>query len=231
MTVEPEVLAVAVAVVDGQRREIAALYAGDDRVGVLLLHQDAVDAQNEVRSELARDAVEVVIRRLIAVQLAGLVAVGAVQLAHPCAFKDLDRVGDHHRTHIVRVFLHDLALLQRELAVGHFVLRLVARPGELHGFLEVLRVVVDEVDGALAGAEDVLRGVGGIAAVEEHGVAALARHIVRRDQGVGSERRGAVLGKGADNDGRHRVVQRGLVEVVHDPQVFKAAHKWGVLLI
>ena len=221
--VEPEVLAVAVAIVHGQRREVLRAYAVDDGVTVLFLHEDAVDLEDEVGAELGGDAVEVVIRRLIAVQHAGLVVLRVVQLAHPGALDHLDRVREHHGALLAGLLL-DLALLQAELALGHLVLGLVAGPGELDALLEGFGVVVHKVDGTLAAAEDVLCGVGGVAAAQQHRVVILARDVVGLAQGIGPQRGGAILAQRADDHCGHREEQGGLVEVVYHAQVFKARH-------
>ena len=55
---EPEVLAVAVAVVHRKRRKIFGGDPADYGVGVLLLHQDPVHPQDEVGAVLGGDSVE-----------------------------------------------------------------------------------------------------------------------------------------------------------------------------
>ena len=77
--VEPEVLAVAVAIVYRQGRKIAGLNTIDDGIVILLLHQDAVHLQNEVCTKLGGDAVEIMVGRLVAIELAWLVILGVVQ--------------------------------------------------------------------------------------------------------------------------------------------------------
>ena len=174
-------------------------------------------------AELGGDAVEVVIGRLIAVQLAGLIAIGVVQFPHPGALDHLDGVGEDLRALLPGLLL-DLAGLPAEAAPGHLVLRLVPGPAELDAFLEGGWLVVHEVDGALAPGQDVLGRVGGVAAAQQHGVVVLAGHIVGLAQGIGPQRGGAVLAQGADDHRGHGEIQRGLVEVVYHPQVLKAGH-------
>ena len=223
LAVEPEILGIPVAVVHGQGRKVLRGDAVDDRVRVLFLHPDLIDPEDEVCAEFARDAVEVVVGRLVAAEFAGSVPVRAVELPHPGAFDDLDRVGQDLGPLFAGLLLQK-ALLQAESALRHLVGGLVAGPGELHGLPEGFRFVVDEVDRAAAAAQDVLGGVGRIAAAQEHGVVVPARHVVGLHQGIGAEIRRPVLAEGGDDDSRHREEKRGLVEIVNDTQVFKAAH-------
>ena len=56
------------------------------------LHEYFVDFEDEVRAELRRDAVEIVIGAFISVELARFIVLRVVQRIHPCAFDDLDGV-------------------------------------------------------------------------------------------------------------------------------------------
>ena len=215
LAVEPEIFGIPVAVVHGQRREVPGGDAVDDGVRVLFLHQDPVHPQDEMGAEFAGNAVEVMIGRLVAAELAGLIPVGSVQGAHPGALNGLDGVGQNHGTELPGLFLN-LALLQAEFALGHLVGGLVAGPGELDGLLEGGGLVVDEVDGALPVPQDVLGRVGRVPAAQQHGVVILARHVVGLHQGVGSQGRAAVLTEGGDDDRGHREIEGRLIEVVYD---------------
>ena len=163
------------------------------------------------------------IRGLVAVQFARKVPVRSVERAHPRALDRFDRIGQHHRA-LFAGFLFDHALFEAEVALRHLVGRLVAGPTEFNRFLEAFRIVVDKVDRALAVAQDVLRRVGRIAAAKQHRVVILACHVVRLHQRIRSQRRTAVLAQRADDDRRHREIQRRLVKVVDDSKVLKAAH-------
>ena len=175
-------------------------------------------------AELGGDAIEIVVGRLVAVELAGLIVLSAVQLPDPGAFDDLDGIGQDHGALALC-----LALLQLEFAVRHLVLGLVAGPGELHALLEGLGLIVHEVDGALAGTQDVLGSIGGIAAGKQHGIEVLAGHIVGLDQGIGAKGGGAVLAEGADHHGGHGEEQGSLVEIIHHAQILETGHDTSLL--
>ena len=128
----------------------------------------------------------------------------------PSTLDYLDGIGQNHRA-----FALCLAFLQLKLAVRHLILRLVAGPGELDALLEGLGLVIHEVDGALAGAQDVLGGVGTIAAGKQHSIVILAGYIVGLHQGVGAQSGAAVLAQGRDYNRGHRKEQGGLVEIIY----------------
>ena len=221
---EPEVLGIAVAVVHGQVGEVASLDTVDDGIAVLLLHQDLVDLQDEVGAELGGDAVEIMVGRLVAVEVAGHIVLGIIQFTDPGAFDYLNGIGQNHGALLAGGLFND-ALLQLELALGHFVLGLVAGPAELDAFLEGLGLIIHKVDGALAGAQDVLSGVGGVAAGKQHGIEILACNIVRLHQTVGAQCGGAILAQCADDNGGHGEEQGSLIEIVYHAEVFKTGHE------
>ena len=179
-------------------------------------------------TELAGNTVEIVVGALVSVQLTGLILIGAVQFPHPGTLDDLNRIRQHLGSFLAGFFLQQ-ALLQLEITLGHLFRGLIAGPGQLHRFLEGRRLIVDEVEGALTGAENILCRIGGIAAAQKHGVVILACHVVGLYQGIGAQIGGAILTKGADYYGRHREKQRGLIEIVHDAKILKTTHN-GLLL-
>ena len=75
-------------------REAARLDAVDDGVVIAGLDQDLIDIEDKVRAELARDAVEVAVGRLIAFEAAGLVEIGVFKRVVLGAFKDLECLGN-----------------------------------------------------------------------------------------------------------------------------------------
>jgi len=223
LAVEPEVLAVAIAVVNGKVGEVLAANTVYDCVAVLLLHQYAVNLQNEVSTELGSDAVEIMVGRLIAIEFAGLVVLCVVKSADPCAFDCLNCIGKHHGAGFTGLFFN-LTLLQFELALGHFVLGLVSGPAEFYALFEGLGLVVNEVNGALAIAQDILSGVGGVAAAKEHCVIILAGNIVGLNEGVRTEGGAAILAQSADNYSGHGEEEGSLIEIVYYAQIFKTGH-------
>ena len=179
-------------------------------------------AQNKGRPEFGRDSVEIVIWRLITLHLAGLITVCAVQMPHPGAFDDLERLLYDHRPRAF--FLIRDALFKRETAVFHFLSRRISGPAQFYGPFEILSVIGNEIDGAFSRAQKMLSRIGRVAAVQEHCVILLACYIIRLDQTVRTETGRSVLRQRADQHGRHREEQRCLVKIVHDSQILKAAH-------
>ena len=174
-------------------------------------------------AEFAGNAVKVVIGAFVAIQLTGLVILSIVQFPNPGALNSLDGIGQNHGTLLTGFFLN-LALLQPEVTLGHLILGLIAGPAQFHTLLERGRLVVNEVDGALAGTQNVLSSVGRIAAGQQHGIKALSGNIVGLHQTVRTEGGGAILAQGADDYSGHGEKQGCLIEVVYHTQVFKAGH-------
>ena len=203
-------------------REIPRSYAVDDGIVVFLLHEDLIHAQDKGRSEFGSDPVEVVVGRLVALHLAGLISVRTVQVPHPGALDDLEGFLHDQRTRTL--FSVCETSFQSEAAVFHFLRRCVSWPAELHGPFEIFPVIRNEVDGTFSRAQNVLGRIGRVAAVQEHCVILLACHVIRLDQTVRTEAGRPVLRQRADQHGRHREKQRGLVKIVYDSQIFKAAH-------
>ena len=222
LSVEPEIFRIAVAVIHRESREILGADSVDDGIAVFLLHQDLVEPQNEMGTEFRRNAVEVMIRSIVTVELSGEIPVGSVQLSHPGAFHGLDGIGQYHGACLTGFFL-DHTLFQLELALGHFFLGLVTGPGQLDRLLEGGRLIINEIQSTLAVPQNVLGGVGGIAAAQQHGVVVLAGYVVGLNQGIGAEGRGTILTKGGDDDSRHGKKQRRLIEIVHDAKILEAA--------
>ena len=164
-----------------------------------------------MRAELARDAVEVAVGRLVPFETAGLVEIGVLERIVPGAFKDLEGLGDDPGPLASRD-----AVLQGEETVLHFLIRRIAGEAEAHRLAEVLPVVWDEVQRGLLGAQDVLCRVGAVAALEEHRIAVLARDVVGEAEGVGTEVGLAVLCDRADEHGGHGEEGGSLIEVVND---------------
>ena len=102
-----------------------------------------------MRAEFARDAVEIMVGRFVAVELACHVFVRAVEFAHPRTFDCLDRVRQHHRPNVARFFF-DKALFHAEFAFGHFLARLIARPRQFYRFFKAFCAIVNEIDRAFA---------------------------------------------------------------------------------
>ena len=117
---EPEILGIAIAVIDRQRRKILCGNAVYDSVAVFFLHKNPVNTEDKMRAEFARNSVEIMIRTLVTVQLAWLIAVRAVKLTHPCAFYRFDCVCQHHRAYFSG-FLLNHALFKPEFALWHLV--------------------------------------------------------------------------------------------------------------
>ena len=175
-------------------------------------------------AELGGDAVEIVIGRLIAVQLTGQIVLGVVQLPYPGAFNDLNGIGENHGPFFAGGLFNE-TLFQLELAFGHLVLRLVTGPAEFYTFSERLGLIVHKVNGAFAGTQNVLGGVGGIAAGKEHGVEILARNIVGLYQGIGTQSGRAVFTQGGDYHSGHGKKQGGLIKIIYHAKIFKTGHK------
>ena len=150
----PEIRAVAVAVIDGHGREVRRLYAVYDGIPVFFLHEDLIDVENKVCAELARNAVEGAVGRLVALQQPGLIEIGVFKRAVPGAFEHLKRLFHDQGTLAVA-----LPPFQREQAVFHLFLRGVPGEAQPHRLAEILFVVGDEVERDFAPRQDVLRRV------------------------------------------------------------------------
>jgi len=176
-----------------------------------------------VRAEGGSDAVEVVEGALVAVQLPGLVVLRVIQFPHLGALENLVGLRDDLRIQIIRILRGAESVLQGKQTVLHFFLWRVAGPAHADGLFEVLPLVRDKIDGAFAAAQQVLGGIGGIAAVEQHGVVILAGHIIGLHQTVRTAGRHALLCQSADQHSRHGEKGGCLIEIVHDAEIFKAA--------
>ena len=163
------------------------------------------------------------IRSLVAVQLAGLIVLRIVQRADPAALDDLNGIGENHGTLLAGGFLQQ-ALFQLELTFGHFILRLITGPGQFDTLFKGLRLIVHKVQSTFAVAQNVLSGVGRVAAAQQHGVVVLTGYIVGLHQRIRTQSSTAVLTQGADHHRGHVEEQRGLVEVVYHAQIFEAGH-------
>ena len=180
-------------------------------------------------AELAGNAVEIVIRAFVSIEFTGKVFIRAVQFPHPGALDDFDGIRQHLRSCLTGFFL-DQALLQLEIALGHFLGGLISRPGQLDGFLEGGGLIVNKVESALTRAENVLRRIGRIAATQKHGIVIFTGHVIGLHQRVRAQIGGAVLTQRADYHGGHREEQRGLIKIIHDAKILKTAHN-GLLCI
>ena len=145
---KPEVLTVAVAVADEDIRPILSLYAVDDIVVILLLHQHLVDAQYKVRAVLAGDTVEITVRGRIAAVFEGSAHIlfCVFKIAHPSALHDLISLADHLGTRCGGIFGDAQTVLKSEAEIFHLLLRSVARPALSNYFLIILALIGHEVE-------------------------------------------------------------------------------------
>ena len=82
----------------------------------------------------------------------------------------------------MKLALQTLEDIGDKFKIDHLVA--VAGPGELNALLKGLGLVIHKVDGALAAAQDVLGGIGTIAAGKQHSIVVLAGHIVGLHQRI-----------------------------------------------
>jgi len=198
MTATPKVFAIAVAVVYWYWWEKSWFGFVCDTTKVLFLHPNFVNLQNKVCAKLACDTVKVAVRWLVALQLAGLVEVGIFQTVVPSAFENLVTFLHHLWTVGTQ-----LGIYQSENAILHFLLGGIARETKANGLFEVLLFVGDKVQCALFGAQDVLRCVGTVSRLQNHGVVVLASNVVRKAQRICAQVGLAVFSNGANQNGGH----------------------------
>ena len=91
----------------------------------------------------------------------------------------------------------------------------VAENAKLDSFLERGRLVVDEVEGAFAVTKNVLRGIRGVSATQEHSIIVLTCNVIRLNERVRTEVSLSVLAKRADDYRRHREKERCLIKIIY----------------
>ena len=222
-SVEPEVLGIAVSVINGKRREILGPHTVYDSIAVFFLHKYFIDLKNKMRSEFRGYTVKIVIGTFISVQLPRNILIRTVKLSYPGAFNSLDGIAEYHRSFFSGLLLKK-ACLKLETALRHLFLRLVSRPGKLNGFLEARGLVVDEIQCAFSVAQDILSGIGGITAAQKHCVIILSRYVIRLNQGVRAEICASILTESGNNNRWHREEEGRLIKIINDAKIFKAAH-------
>ena len=167
-----------------------------------------------MRAELARYAVEAAVGRLVSFKAAGLVLKGVFKAVVPSAFEHLKRLLNDLRAAPVQ-----FAGAEREQAVLHLLFRRVPGKAQAHRLAEKLFLVGDKVERDLFRAQNVLRGVGAVAAFEQHGVIILTRDIIGETQRIRPEIGHAVFRDRARQDGGHGKERRCLIKIVHYPQI------------
>ena len=101
-----------------------------------------------MRAVRTRDPVEIVVlfKRIVILSVGKRhVVFGAVKRVDPRAFHDLERFGDDLRICASGIRLRAQTVSQRHIEILHFLRRRVSRPAEPYGFLEVPRIVREEV--------------------------------------------------------------------------------------
>ena len=140
-------------------------------------------------------------------------AAGVFQLAVPAAFKDLIGLPDDLRAGWI--LGTGLAVFHGKKIGFHLFFRR-AGESETHRLLKIGAVIRDKIEGAFAALQQVMTGIGGVAAFQQHGIAALAGNVVGEAQGIGADIQAAVIIYGTDAHGRHGEEGRGLVEIIHN---------------
>ena len=206
----PEVFGITVSVIYGHTRETGCFDTVDDRIVVAFLHQDMIDPENEMRSEGCRDAVEVMILFqiiMIFTFVERACVLGIVQRIDPCAFNDLEGLLDDLGICTCRIFLFAQPVFEFQTEILHLFFRLVTRPSQSDGLLEVLPVIRQEIDRAFLMLDQVLGCVGAVPAFQQQRVVILAGYIERCQKRIRSECRLPFIRQCTDEYDRHREKQ------------------------
>ena len=172
-----------------------------------------------MRAEPACYAVEVAIRRLVALCFARLVFERVFKRAVPAALEHLKGLLYNLRTLALRK-----PLFQRKNAVFHFIRGSVAGEAEAHRLAKVFFVVGYKIKRNPASAQNILRRVRAVSAFQQHCIAVFTRNVIRKAQRIRAEVCCAALRNRADKYHGHRKKCRGLIKIVYKPQIPKRTH-------
>ena len=167
-------------------------------------------------AELAGYAVKIAVRRLVTFQTAGFILESVFKLVVPGAFKHLKSLLDDLGALSVR-----LTFSEREYAVFHFLGGGKSREAKSHGFAEILFVVRNKIERGFFGAQNILRRIGTVAALQNHGVTLLARDVIRKAQRIRAEIGLSALRNCRDKQRRHGKIRRRLIKIIHYSYVFE----------